>query len=192
MAEVPTWFRALTIIFGLIMITLSIGLWFWYGVATALIVILLAIGLSVIGVDFLIRAGLKDLPAWRRAVSVVLGIIIIIAAIWALIQPSFGVTLAIVLLGIGLLISGLTGLISGLAGADMPGWQRAISIIFGILIIILAIVVLINPTPGYTIYIGFIPYFVQSAGYFLLILLLSLSLLIRGIQSVYNGIVAKP
>ncbi|MEM2144632.1 MAG: hypothetical protein QW279_04675, partial [Candidatus Jordarchaeaceae archaeon] len=98
------------------------------------------------------------------------------------------------------IIIGVSGIISGASNTELPDWHRAIYITIGALLIILAIIILMNPTLGTIIWNGILPipgnyippfgfyYIIPSAGYLLLVFLLSVGLAIRGIQSIIAGI----
>jgi uncharacterized membrane protein HdeD (DUF308 family) len=168
-------------------------------------VFLFAFALMVAGLSGIVSgAGSTSISSWRRDLSIVLGVLSILLAILVMIFPLTGISLLIILLAIGLLINGIIGIDSGAANSDLPGWHRAIYIILGVVIVIFSIIILLEPTLGTIYWIPIVPpliiplsgtslppwglYFVTpSLGYFLLVFLLSIGLMIRGIHSIISG-----
>lgn len=57
-----------------------------------------------------------EMPGWMRALSIIVGIISIVAAIIVLIYPAIAVATLVMLLAIGLLLMGIERLAIGLSG----------------------------------------------------------------------------
>ncbi len=203
MSEIPTWYRATQIILGSLAITLAILVWLYYTVAIFTMILLFAASLMVIGFLVLISGfGDQTLPGWRRALWLILGLLSVLIAFAVIVFPSIGISVLIILLGIGLLFNGFTGIIRGASDTEPPGWYRALLIVLGLLIVIASFFVLMNPTLGTILWYWppfvlilpgtSIPAFgfysiVPSFGYLLLVLFLSLGFIIRGIQAILSG-----
>lgn len=201
----PNWYRGIQIVLGIAAIILAFAVWIFYAFSVALMIVIFAFALMVIGLSGVASgtAG-TTLPTWRRGLSIALGVISILLAILVIIFPSSGISFLIVLLAIGLFISGVIGISSGASNADLPSWHRALYIIIGAVIIIFSVIILLEPTLGTIWWIPIIPaipfpipvtsipswgliYVNPSTGYLLLVLLLSVGLMIRGIQSIVSG-----
>ncbi|MHA1210094.1 MAG: hypothetical protein ACTSRF_12855 [Candidatus Freyarchaeota archaeon] len=77
-------------------------------------ILLFAVSLLVIGFSGIIDGyGNTTLPLWRRALWLVLGLLSVVIAFAVIVFPATGISILILLLGIGLLINGLMGIISG-------------------------------------------------------------------------------
>lgn len=201
MSEIlPGWYRALQIILGVIAIVLAVAVWIYYSFAVAFMIFLFSFALMFIGLaGIIVGAGGKTLPSWRRGLDLVLGLLSILIAILVIIFPLTGISILIILLGIGLLINGVLGITSGVSNTNLPDWHRALYIIFGAVLVIFSVLILINPTLGTIMWNGILPltgnyippfgfyYVMPSPGYLLLVLLLSIGLIIRGIQAIISG-----
>lgn len=204
MSEAPTWYRGLQVTFGLIAIVLAVAVWLYYTVAIFIMILLFAVSLLVIGFSGIIDGyGNTTLPLWRRALWLVLGLLSVVIAFAVIVFPATGISILILLLGIGLLINGLMGIISGALDSETPGGFRALLVIFGLIVFILSFYVIANPTLG-TILWYWPPYvlilpgtsipsfgfyqILPSFGYLLLVLFLSLGFIVRGIQAIIAGV----
>ena len=63
-----------------------------------------------------IEEGAVRVPGWMRALSAIVGIISIIAAILVLVYPAIAVATLVMLLAIGLLLIGIERLVIGISG----------------------------------------------------------------------------
>jgi uncharacterized membrane protein HdeD (DUF308 family) len=196
----PSLYRALQILLGVSAIILAVAVWVYYSFAVALMIFLFAFALMFVGISvFIIGAMGKILPSWRKSLDIALGALSILIAILVIIFPLTGISILIILLGIGLFIIGVSGITTGISNQDLPDWHRTLYIIFGAVIIILSIFILINPTLGTIMWNGILPisgnfippigfyYVIPSPGYLLLVFLLSIGLTIRGIQAIIAG-----
>ncbi|MEM3586969.1 MAG: DUF308 domain-containing protein [Candidatus Jordarchaeaceae archaeon] len=197
----PELYSALQITLGSIAVILAVAVWIYYTFAIALMIFLFAFALIFIGVSVILAGvGGETLPPWRRSLEIVFGSLSIVIAILTIAFPLTGISLLITLLGIGLIIIGVSGIVSGISNTELPEWHRALYITIGVLLFILSIIVLMNPTLGTIIWNGILPipgnyipplgfyYVIPSLGYLLLVFLLSMGLAIRGIQSIIAGI----
>lgn len=197
----PGIYRVLQILLGVIAIISAVAVWIYYSFAEALMIFLFAFALMLIGVSMIIVvvAGGKTIPSWRKILDIALGALSILITILVIISPLTGISMLIILLGIGLFICGVSGITTGVSNLDLPDWHRALYIIFGSVVIVLSIFILINPTIGTIMWYGILPisgsyippfgfyYVIPSPGYLLLVFLLSIGLIIRGIQSIIAG-----
>jgi uncharacterized membrane protein HdeD (DUF308 family) len=105
-------------------------------------------------------------PTWFRVLTIVLGILGLIAGILVLVFSEVGLATLIIVMAIGLLSLGITRLGMSIAEPGLPGWLRALGVVVGILALILWVLVLVFP--------GF--------GTFLLIAFLAMGLIFHGID----------
>lgn len=206
MSETPTWFRALQVTLGVLAIILAVAVWLFYTVAIFIMILLFAVSLMIIGFSGIFEGLDKTLPGWRRGLWLTLGLLSIVIAFMVIAFPLSGISLLIILLGIGLLFNGFTGIIQGAADSELDSWYRALLVILGVLIIIVSFFVLLNPTLG-TILWYWPPYILPlpgtsipplgfysilpSIGYVLLVFFLSLGFVVRGIQAILSGLRGK-
>jgi uncharacterized membrane protein HdeD (DUF308 family) len=175
--KAPNWLRALNIITGLVAIILGIVVLLIPDAAVETLVFLLYIALMVTGFGrIIIGASAGFLSGGLRAVSIVAGLIAIVAAILALAYPNFGVAVLVSLFGATLLIVGLGRVIIGAMAKILANWVRASMIILGILTIILSIGVLIFP----------------GVALLTLVFLLSFALVWNGLDAVISGVTGAP
>jgi uncharacterized membrane protein HdeD (DUF308 family) len=175
--KAPNWLRALNIITGLIAIILGIVVLLIPSAAVETLVFLLYIALMVTGLGRILIGALADfLSRGLRAVSVIAGLIAIVAAILALAHPNFGVAVLVSLFGATLLIVGLGRIIIGAMAKILPNWVRAMMIIGGFLTIALSVAVLIFP----------------GVALLTLVFLLSFALVWNGIDAVISGATGAP
>lgn len=175
--KAPNWLRALNIITGLVAIILGIVVLLIPSVAVETLVFLLYIALMVVGFGRILIGALADfLSRGLRVVSVIAGLIAVVAAILALVYPNFGVAFLVSLFGATLLIVGLGRVIIGVMAKILANWVRALIIIGGFLTIALSIAVLIFP----------------GVALLTLVFLLSFALLVNGIDAVVSGVTGAP
>jgi len=105
-----------------------------------------------------------------RIADIVLGIISIILSLVVLSEPGLALLTLVFILCFAFVAIGLSGLALGIIRRDMPGWRRAIEAIFGVIVILLALVVLFDPLFGIS----------------LLISLLAIALLFHGIRDLIS------
>ena len=206
MSETPTWFRALQVTLGVLAIILAVAVWLFYTVAIFTMIFLFAVSLMVIGFSGIFEGFDKTLPGWRRGLWLTLGLLSIVIAFMVIVFPLVGISLLIILLGIGLLFNGFTGIIQGASDSELDSWYRALLVILGVLVIIVSFFVLLNPTLGIVLWywppyilplpgtsippLGFYS-ILPSIGYVLLVFFLSLGFVVRGIQAILSGIRGK-
>ncbi len=204
MSQAPSWYRALLAILGLMAITFAVAVWLFYTVAIFTMILLFAFSLLIVGLVG-VSVGLEDkeLPSEWRVLWLVLGITSLVIAVIVIVFPLIGISILIILLGVGLLFNGFNGIIQGAFDSDLDTGYRALLLFFGILIVTASFFILLNPTLGTILWywppfllvlngtyippIGFY-FIIPSAGYLLLVFSLSLGFIIRGIQAILLGI----
>ena len=111
-----------------------------------------------------------------RAVDVILGIIAIILAVVVLAEPSLALLTLVFILCFAFMAMGFSGLALGIFGKHVSGWRRALEVVFGVLVLVLALVVLFDPLFGMN----------------LLISLLAIALLFHGFRDLIAGLTFGP
>ncbi|MFI5450068.1 MAG: DUF308 domain-containing protein [Candidatus Bathyarchaeia archaeon] len=165
--------RIADIVIGIISIILSLAVLSEPGLALLTLVFILCFAFVAIGFSGLALGIIRrDIPGWRRAVEAIFGVIVILLALVVLFDPIFGISLLISLLAIALLFHGIRDLTSCVS-SEGAGWLRALRLVAGMLNIIFALVVFALP----------------AIGFFFLIILLSVSLLVSGFARLAMGIV---
>ena len=105
-----------------------------------------------------------------RVLSLIIGVLAIILAIYVVAYPAAGALTLIFFLGFGLLLSGMEALAT--AGSGGSGAGKAASIALGVIAIILAFIVLFYP----------------GVALGTLVVLLAISFVILGIEAIVSGI----
>ena len=172
----PGWLRALEIIAGIILVVLSFTVWGFLLIAGLTFVFIFGLALIVLG-TLRMGEGIFDqaLTGGMRALLVLLGILLVGIGLYAIAAPLGGALTMIAFFAFALMLAGvdrlaLTG--GGRPGPEVPSRARYFSILAGICAIIAAYIVLIVP--------GF--------GAALLFVIISIAVLILGIELVVSGI----
>ena len=166
----PNWLRAVQIGLGLIILVLSIMVLINPIFGAISVIFFLAFLLLFAGIEKVI-SGLF-IPGKSRFASVGLGIIVIILSLIALAYPVGTGIFIVMLLGVALLVDGISRIIHGIRDKQAKKWSKSFSIGVGILSILLAFVVIAIPGIG-LIFAG---------------ILIGIALLITGIQIISAGI----
>jgi uncharacterized membrane protein HdeD (DUF308 family) len=169
-SKAPGWSRAAQIGLGAIAIILSILILVFPGTAIVSIVLIIGILLLIVGIESVI-SGLF-IKSRSRMASIGLGIIVIILALIVMAFPVGTTAFLIILMGIALLIDGISRLVHGFGDKESRGWSRGFRIGVGALEIALGILVMVSPAVGVA-FVGFI---------------IAIALLIVGIQMIVGGI----
>jgi uncharacterized membrane protein HdeD (DUF308 family) len=112
------------------------------------VAILFGVQLVILGVVRIILAGsVSGLPRWLKILSVVLGILTIIAGVICFIRPEASLVILAILLAAGWIADGVADLARGFSG-DRSGGERTYLILLGIVSIIAGLVVVIFPGPS--------------------------------------------
>ena len=169
----PSWVRMAQIGLGIIILILSIIVLINPIVGSISVIIFLAFLLLFAGIEKIV-SGIV-LSGRSRFVSIGLGIVVVIVATVALIYPVGASIIVVLLLGIALLIDGISRIVHSLKDAQVNKWSKYFGIGVGVLSIILAIAVIIYPGIGLVL-----------AG-----ILIGIALLITSIQIISAGITGK-
>jgi len=174
--KMPSWIRAAEIILGLVSLLAGIYVLAYPLVAVFTLIVLLAGGLIFLGArDIVLGAMGKFLPIWLRAANIVLGVLAFVLSMVVINEPGFAVRTLVLLLYVVLFVRGVAGISLGVAGKQFSAMLRGLSVGVGVLSIILAIVFLAVPALGVDV----------------LIILLSLGLLITGLESIAAGVIGR-
>jgi uncharacterized membrane protein HdeD (DUF308 family) len=199
----PTWFRILQIGIGAVSVILSMLAIAYPGLAVFSIIVLISIVLLIIGIERVIIGMLsysRPYPDEQQSVSasffssffigrrsspftnIGLGIIAIALAIVALAFPLIATGVLIALVSFGLILTGVARIIQGLAiryydktRRSISKWYKVLTIGIGVLSIILAVIIIVSP----------------ALGIFFLSLVLSVALLINGVEMIILGITGR-
>jgi uncharacterized membrane protein HdeD (DUF308 family) len=174
--KMPNWIRTAEIILGLVSLLAGIYVLAYPLVAVFTLIVLLAVGLIFLGArDIVLGAMGKFLPIWLRAANTVLGVLAFVLSVVVINEPGFAVRTLVLLLYVVLFVRGVAGISLGAAGRQFSAMLRGLSVGVGVLSIILAIVFLAVPALGVDV----------------LIILLSLGLLITGLESIAAGVIGR-
>ena len=170
----PGWVRLAQIGLGLIILFLSIVVLINPILGSVSVIYFLALLLLFAGIEMVVSGVL--LPGKSRFFSVGLGIIVIIVALVAMAYPVGATVIVVLLLGIALLVDGISRVIRGVKDKYSKGWTKNFGIGVGILSIIFGIIVMVYPGVG-----------LSFAG-----ILIGISLLVTSIQIISSGITGRP
>ncbi len=174
--KMPSWIRTAEVILGLASLLAGIYVLAYPLVAVFTLIVLLAVGLIFLGArDIVLGAMGKFLPSWLRAANIVLGVLAFILSVVVINEPGFAVRTLILLLYVVLFVRGVAGISLGAVGKQFSAMLRGLSVGAGVLSIILGIVFLAVPALGVDV----------------LIILLSLGLLITGLESIAAGAIGR-
>jgi uncharacterized membrane protein HdeD (DUF308 family) len=170
----PGWVRLAQIGLGLIILFLSIVVLVNPILGSVSVIYLLALLLLFAGIEMVVSGVL--LPGKSRFFSIGLGIVVIIVALVAMAYPVGAAIIVVLLLGIALLVDGISRVIHGMKDKYSKGWSKKFGIGVGILSIIFGIIVIVYPGVG-----------LSFAG-----ILIGISLLVTSIQIISAGITGRP
>jgi uncharacterized membrane protein HdeD (DUF308 family) len=201
----PTWFRILQISIGAVSVILSMLAIAYPGLAVFSIIVLISIVLLIIGIERVIIGMLsysRPYPDEQQSVSssffssffigrrsspftnIGLGIIAIVLAIVALAFPLIATGVLIALVSFGLILTGVARIIFSIKEVlphydktrrNIFKWYKVLTLGIGVLSIILAVIIIVSP----------------ALGIFFLALVLSVALLINGIEMIILGITGR-
>jgi uncharacterized membrane protein HdeD (DUF308 family) len=174
--KMPGWMRAAEIILGIVSLIAAVYVLAYPGIAVLTLILLLAIGLIFLGGrDIVLGAVSSFLPSWLRAANIALGVLAFIFSVIVIAEPGFATLTLILLLYIGLSFRGIAGIAMGVAARQFSSGLRGLSIAAGVLSIILAVIFLVVP----------------SLAVATLIVLLSIGLLVTGIEYIVDGAIGR-
>lgn len=164
--------RIVQIAFGVIAIVLSFAIIANPGSGIATLVFLLSITLLAAGAERIVVGLLPRLKTSSRMCNIILGIIVIGLGFSVLAYPLSTAIVLVTLLAAGILLLGIARIIQGITNKEVSKWSRAALIGVGILSLAISFIVFAHPVSGLA----------------LLIFLLSVNLLLIGIESIVHGI----
>jgi uncharacterized membrane protein HdeD (DUF308 family) len=169
----PNWLRYIQIGLGAISIILSIVILAFPGIAVYTIILILSIALLIIGIER-IATGIAPLPSRSsRITNIGLGVLAIAISLAVISFPKFTAGFLIILAAISLLFVGIARIVQGIRNKAAPGWSRGFIVGVGVLSIAISLLVIAHPI---------------SFGVVLLGYMISIALLINGIQMIALGI----
>ena len=156
--RVPGWVRAAQIGLGVLAIIISITLLVIPGAVLTTIIFIIGILLLIVGIESVI-SGLF-VKSKSRMASIGLGILVIILSLIVIAFPSAVGVFVLILIGIVLLIDGISRLVHGFGDKERRGWSRGFRIGVGALEIVLGILIMVSPGFG----AGFVGLIIAIAG----------------------------
>ena len=170
----PNWVRVSQIVLGAIILILSIVVLINPILGSISVIFFLAFLLLFAGIEKVVSGIL--LQGKSRFFSMGLGIIVIIVALVVMSYPVGASIVVVLLLGIALLVDGISRVIHGIKDKYSKGWSKQFGIGVGILSIIFGIIMMVDREIG-----------LAFAG-----ILIGISLLITSIQIISAGITGRP
>ncbi len=172
---IPDWVRVLRVMVGWIAIVASVVVLAWPGLAIFTLLFLLSFALLFLGVARIAHSFAAKLwSKGHRALHAVAGVLALILGVLVLAFPGLGIATLVFLLAFALLAYGIVSLVIG--GSAVAGllskFVRALLIIVGSLSIIFSLLVIVFP----------------AVGLVSLVIMLSVSFLLNGIESIISGI----
>jgi len=171
--KAPGWARAAQIGLGALAIILSITILAFPGEVLVSIIFIIGILLLIVGIESVISG--IFVKSRSRMVSIGLGILVIILSLIVIAFPTGVGIFLLILIGIVLLIDGISRLVHGFGDKERRGWSRGFRIGAGALEIVLGILIMVSPGFG-AAFVGFI---------------IAIAVLIVGIQMVVAGITGR-
>ena len=169
----PNWLRYIQVGLGAVSIILSIVILAFPGIAVYTIILILSIALLIIGIER-IATGIAPLPSRSsRIANIGLGALAIAVALAVISFPVFTAGLLVTLAAISLLFVGIARIVQGARNKDAPGWSRGFMVGVGVLSIAVSLLVIAHPISFGVVLLGF---------------MISIALLINGIQMIALGI----
>ena len=194
--RIPPWLRMLQIVLGSISVLLAAIILFVPGSSISTTVLLLSLILLIIGIERICFGVVKATSTTStttttttttatittkpskykssRIANIALGLLIIALSIVLMEFPVFSAALLIVLAAIALLVIGIARIIHAFREEDIHrATRKYLSVGVGILCIVVAILIIANPT---------------TFGVMLLVFMLSITLIIVGISMIVRGV----
>lgn len=168
--KAPGWARAAQIGLGAIAIILSISIFAFPAALLVSIIFIVGILLLIVGIESVISG--IFVKSRSRMASIGLGILVIILSLIVIAFPAAVGVFILILIGVVLLIDGISRVIHGFGDKERKGWSRGFRIGVGALEIALGILVMVSPGFG-AAFVGYI---------------IAIAVLIVGIQMVVAGI----
>lgn len=175
-ASVPGWLRALELIAGVILIVVAILVWVHPLVAILAVETFFAVALIFLGFARLF-CGItaKNINGGLRALMILTGMILLVVGIVALVFPVAGVLTLVYFFAIALLFAGIERLAVGGTAGTGPAWIKYLTLAIAILVLLISSAILVFPAFGLE----------------LIFILISVQLLLLGIELLAAGITGK-
>lgn len=174
--RMPGWVRLAEVVLGLVSLLAGIYVLANPPVAILTLVLLLGVGLVFLGWrDIVLGAMSSFLPGWLRVANIVLGLAAFVLSIVVVSSPGFAIATLILILYVALFVRGVSGITMGAAAKHFSRELRGLSIGVGALSIALAIIFLALPLLAVTT----------------LVILLSIGLLVTGLESIGAGVTGR-
>jgi uncharacterized membrane protein HdeD (DUF308 family) len=168
--KAPGWARAAQIGLGALAIILSISIFAFPAAFLVSIIFIVGILLLIVGIESVISG--IFIKSRSRMASIGLGILVIILSLIVIAFPAAVGVFILILIGIVLLIDGISRIIHGFGDKERKGWSRGFRIGVGALEVALGILVMVSPGFGASV-VGIV---------------IAIAVLIVGIQMVVAGI----
>ena len=131
----------LSIVVGILVIARPVDTLFFVAVMFGIQLVILGV------VRIVLAASVSGVPRWLKVLSVILGILTIIAGVICFTRPQASLVILAILLAAGWIADGIADLARGF-GRERSGGQRTYLIILGIVSIVAGLVVAIFPGPS--------------------------------------------
>lgn len=173
---IPSWLRAAQVIVGIVCVLLSTTIFLSPGLGSYTLLFLIEITLIIIGSER-VASGITSRGTKRssRAISIGLGLGIIGFAVLGFLTPKLTTQWLIILLGLGLLANGILRIIDGLRNIEYERFTRLFRLGAGAVSIAISILVLVYP----------------RFGFYLLMVIIAVALVVTGIELLMVGIKGK-
>ncbi len=167
--------RTLQFILGIGALILAFVILFYPGFGLATLIVLLSFGLMIAGF-WLFAVGLVDAKqsGGIRALSVIVGLLVIAFSVIALVYPGLGTATLIIILSIEIMALGFGAILQGVS-SEQSGWIRGLLIIIGIIVIGFGIASIVYP----------------GLAAATLVILLSIALMMVGCAGIIKGLVGE-
>jgi uncharacterized membrane protein HdeD (DUF308 family) len=169
------WLRALRVVVGFIAIATGVIVFVMPGLGVLTLLLLLSFALIFMGVARIAHSVVAKLwSKGHRALHAVAGVVALILGILVLIFPVLGAGTLVFLLAFALMAYGIVSLIVGgsIVAHLLPKSARALLVIVGALSILFSFIIMVFP----------------GIGILTMVVMLSVSLLLNGVESIISGI----
>lgn len=175
-AKPPGWLRALELIAGVILILVAFLVWVYPLVAILAVETFFAVALIFLGFARLFGGiNAKNLNGGLRALMVLAGLILLGVGMVALAFPVAGVLTLVYFFAVALLFAGIERLaVGGMAGTG-PAWIKYLTLAIAVLVLVISFAILVFPAFGLE----------------LIFILISVQLLLLGIELLAAGVTGK-
>jgi|tagenome__1003787_1003787.scaffolds.fasta_scaffold20873064_3 uncharacterized membrane protein HdeD (DUF308 family) len=131
----------LSIVVGILVVARPVNTLFFVAILFGLQLLILGI------VRIALALSTAELPRWVKVLSVVLGILTIVAGVFCFVRPEASLVILAILLAVGLIADGIGDLAYGFRG-QRSGGERTYLVVVGVVSIVAGLVVAIFPGPS--------------------------------------------